>query len=78
MQVPELCEDLLDSVDQPLQIARDKTVGKDYLCNDYNRYGDSYRSHWSNQYEPAFEDGMEDGAKPSERMRKILDDWLLS
>ena len=28
-QVPELCEDLLSSVDQPLKIARDKTVGLD-------------------------------------------------
>ena len=27
VQVPELCEDLLSSVDQPLKIARDKTVG---------------------------------------------------
>ena len=41
--VPELCEDLFDSVDQPLRIARDKTVGKDYLLCDYNRDGDSYR-----------------------------------
>lgn len=43
-QVPSLCEDLLSSVDQPLKIARDKTVGKDYLLCDYNRDGDSYRS----------------------------------
>ena len=42
-QVPTLCEDLLSSVDQPLKIARDKTVGKDYLLCDYNRDGDSYR-----------------------------------
>ena len=42
-QVPSLCEDLLSSVDQPLKIARDKTVGKDYLLCDYNRDGDSYR-----------------------------------
>ena len=41
--VPDLCEDLLSSVDQPLKIARDKTVGKDYLLCDYNRDGDSYR-----------------------------------
>ena len=41
--MPELCEDLLSSVDQPLKIARDKTVGKDYLLCDYNRDGDSYR-----------------------------------
>ncbi|XP_072100870.1 F-actin-capping protein subunit beta isoform X3 [Mobula birostris] len=41
--VPNLCEDLLSSVDQPLKIARDKVVGKDYLLCDYNRDGDSYR-----------------------------------
>jgi len=41
--VPELCEDLLSSVDQPLKIARDKKEGKDYLLCDYNRDGDSYR-----------------------------------
>lgn len=39
----DLCEDLLSSVDQPLKIARDKQVGKDYLLCDYNRDGDSYR-----------------------------------
>ena len=42
-QVPELCEDLLSSVDQPLKIARDKETSKDYLLCDYNRDGDSYR-----------------------------------
>ena len=41
--VPGLCEELLSSVDQPLKIARDKAVGKDYLLCDYNRDGDSYR-----------------------------------
>ena len=41
--MPDLCEDLLSSVDQPLKIARDKNVGKDYLLCDYNRDGDSYR-----------------------------------
>jgi len=65
--VPDLCEDLLSSVDQPLKIARDKTVGKDYLLCDYNRDGDSYRSPWSNQYDPP----LEDGAMPSERLRKL-------
>nr|AAI35684.1 capzb protein [Xenopus tropicalis] len=50
--VPSLCEDLLSSVDQPLKIARDKVVGKDYLLCDYNRDGDSYRSPWSNKYDP--------------------------
>jgi len=65
--VPDLCEDLLSSVDQPLKIARDKQVGKDYLLCDYNRDGDSYRSPWSNTYEPP----LDDGAMPSERLRKL-------
>lgn len=42
-QVPNLGEDLLSSVDQPLKIARDKSTGKDYLLCDYNRDGHSYR-----------------------------------
>uniref|UniRef100_A0A671QM65 F-actin-capping protein subunit beta n=1 Tax=Sinocyclocheilus anshuiensis TaxID=1608454 RepID=A0A671QM65_9TELE len=62
-----LCEDLLSSVDQPLKIARDKVVGKDYLLCDYNRDGDSYRSPWSNKYEPP----IDDGAMPSARLRKL-------
>jgi len=65
--VPNLCEDLLSSVDQPLKIARDKIVGKDYLLCDYNRDGDSYRSPWTNSYDPP----LEDGAMPSERLRKL-------
>ncbi|KAK3105010.1 hypothetical protein FSP39_015120 [Pinctada imbricata] len=65
--VPSLCEDLLSSVDQPLKIARDKTVGKDYLLCDYNRDGDSYRSPWSNSYDPP----LDDGTVPSDRIRKL-------
>merc|ERR1711878_106211 len=34
---------------------------------DYNRDGDSDRSPWTNTYEPA----LEDGAMPSERLRKL-------
>ncbi|CAH0763110.1 unnamed protein product [Bemisia tabaci] len=65
--VPDLCEDLLSSVDQPLKIARDKEAGKDYLLCDYNRDGDSYRSPWSNTYDPP----LDDGSMPSERLRKL-------
>ncbi|KDR21348.1 F-actin-capping protein subunit beta isoform X2 [Zootermopsis nevadensis] len=65
--VPSLCEDLLSSVDQPLKIAKDKDMGKDYLLCDYNRDGDSYRSPWSNTYDPP----LEDGSMPSERLRKL-------
>lgn len=65
--VPNLCEDLLSAIDQPLKVARDKKVGKDYLLCDYNRDGDSYRSPWSNVYDPPFDEGIQ----PSDRLRKL-------
>jgi len=65
--VPDLCEDLLSSVDQPLKIQKDKETGKDYLLCDYNRDGDSYRSPWSGKYDPP----LDDGAEPSEYLRKL-------
>lgn len=65
--VPSLCEELLSSIDQPLKVARDPIVGKEYLLCDYNRDGDSYRSPWSNKYDPP----LEDGALPTDRLRKL-------
>jgi capping protein (actin filament) muscle Z-line, beta len=41
--VPDLSEDLLAAVDQPLKVQQCKKTGKDYLLCDYNRDGDSYR-----------------------------------
>jgi hypothetical protein len=41
--VPNLVEDLLSAVDQPLKVAHDKESKRDYLLCDYNRDGDSYR-----------------------------------
>jgi len=55
--VPDLVEDLLSAVDQPLKIAFDAESKKDYLLCDYNRDGDSYRSPWSNKYDPPLSDG---------------------
>ncbi|KAK9323188.1 F-actin-capping protein subunit beta [Lipomyces orientalis] len=65
--VPDLTEDLLSSVDQPLQVKRCKTTGKDYLTCDYNRDGDSFRSPWSNEYDPP----LADGTVPSDAIRKL-------
>lgn len=65
--VPELCEELLSSVDQPLKIQKDKETNKDYLLCDYNRDGDSYRSPWTGKYDPP----LDDGAVPSEWLRKL-------
>lgn len=65
--VPSLCEDLLSSVDQPLKVAKCRATGKDYLLCDYNRDGDSYRSPWSNKYDPP----ISDGAVPSDKLRSL-------
>lgn len=40
---PDYADELLGSVDQPLQVRTDSRTGKDYLICDYNRDGDSYR-----------------------------------
>ena len=66
---PQLTEELLESVDVPLDVKRCRKTGRDFLCCDYNRDGDSYRSPWSNEFEPPLEDG--DGVVPSDRVRKM-------
>jgi len=65
--VPDLTEQLLSAVDQPLKIAHDPVSRRDYLLCDYNRDGDSYRSPWSNKYDPP----LDDGAVPSPELRKV-------
>ncbi|KAL8714771.1 MAG: hypothetical protein Q9220_001284 [cf. Caloplaca sp. 1 TL-2023] len=64
---PDLTEDLLSSVDQPLQTRQCKKTKRDYLLCDYNRDGDSYRSPWSNEFDPV----VEDPEMPSEEVRKM-------
>ncbi|ROT35456.1 F-actin capping protein beta subunit [Sodiomyces alkalinus F11] len=80
---PDLTEDLLSSVDQPLGVRGCRQSGRDYLLCDYNRDGDSYRSPWSNEFDPPLDeaglggvsgagnDGAGEGAVPSERVRKM-------
>ena len=81
---PDLADELLDRVDQPLVERVDTFAGsggsggggkggKPFLCCDFNRDGDAFRSHHSNQYFPAdaakeLEDG---GVKPSDRLRSL-------
>lgn len=59
----ELTGDLLSTVDTPLQVNKCSDSGKEYLCCDYNRDGDSYRSPWSNKYFPPVLDS-EDAPPP--------------
>jgi capping protein beta len=65
--VPELTDDLLNHVDQPLKLASDGDAGKKYILCDYNRDGDSYRSPWSNKYNPP----MADGFMPTKQLREL-------
>ncbi|WPK23365.1 hypothetical protein PUMCH_000603 [Australozyma saopauloensis] len=65
----ELAQDLLSAVDKPLEVVRCAGSGKSFLCCDYNRDGDSYRSPYSNQYYPAT--GDEDSPFPSPALRKL-------
>jgi len=66
---PSLTEELLESVDIPLSVKRCTKTGRDFLCCDYNRDGDSWRSPWSNEFEPPVDDG--EGVVPSDRIRKM-------
>ncbi|OAQ81591.1 F-actin capping protein beta subunit [Purpureocillium lilacinum] len=80
---PDLTEDLLSSVDQPLAVRRCRQTGREYLLCDYNRDGDSHRSPWSNQFDPPLDEagaggigadgneGAGEGAVPSERVRRM-------
>lgn len=56
--MPELTDDLLNTIDQPLQSAKDAQKNIYLLC-DYNRDGDSYRSPWTSTYDPPLDDGVQ-------------------
>ncbi|GEM10936.1 WASH complex, F-actin capping protein, beta subunit [Rhodotorula toruloides] len=67
--LPDLADDLLSSVDQPLAVKVDSS-SREYLVCDYNRDGDSYRpvsSPWTNAYDPPLSDGTE----PSPKLRSL-------
>lgn len=66
---PELAADLLASIDKPLETARCSKTGKPFLCCDYNRDGDAYRSPFSNEY--VGNDVEEDAPKPSRHLREL-------
>ena len=43
-----------------VEVGEDETEGKPFLKSEYNAYGDSYRSPWTNKYFPEVEAGDED------------------
>ena len=64
---PDSAEDILANVDAPLQVFECEETKKHYLLCDFNRDEDSYRSPWSNKYQPKLADGI----LPNDRMRKL-------
>mmetsp|Transcript_26092 Transcript_26092/g.46346 ORF Transcript_26092/g.46346 Transcript_26092/m.46346 type:complete len:254 (-) Transcript_26092:3355-4116(-) len=63
----ELVDQIYQRADKPMEVAKCTTTGNSYIKCEYNRDGDSYRSPWSNQYQPAIE-----GANmPSESLRAL-------
>lgn len=69
LEGPELAQDLLSSVDTPLQIAKCGKTQKQFLCCDYNRDGDSFRSPYSNEYYPPT--GDDESPLPSAVLREL-------
>lgn len=68
----EIVADLLSSVDTPLVVQNCSKTGKDYLCCDYNRDGDSYRSPFSNVYYPELSSSeINDAPYPSDLLRQL-------
>eukprot|EP00286_Rhodomonas_abbreviata_P028947 CAMPEP_0181315388 /NCGR_PEP_ID=MMETSP1101-20121128/15349_1 /TAXON_ID=46948 /ORGANISM="Rhodomonas abbreviata, Strain Caron Lab Isolate" /LENGTH=278 /DNA_ID=CAMNT_0023422593 /DNA_START=92 /DNA_END=924 /DNA_ORIENTATION=- len=65
--VPDLVDDLLSAVDQPLHVMKCPESSKEFVLCDYNRDGDSYRSPWTNKYWPA----LDDGVLPPDHLRKM-------
>lgn len=70
---PDLAEDLLSSIDLPLTVMADpKAANREFLCCDYNRDMDSYRSPWSNDYFPQLPAAdLEESPFPSAPLREL-------
>ena len=59
--LPDVADELTSGVDQPLTVRVDQTTagaGREYLCCDYNREGQSWRSWRSNAFDPPLEDAF--------------------
>ncbi|KAL2894318.1 putative F-actin-capping protein subunit beta [Bienertia sinuspersici] len=65
--MPQHSSDLLSQVDQPLQVLCDEEIGKEFILCEYNRDADSYRSPWTNKYQPPLDDGL----YPSSELRNL-------
>jgi len=60
-------ETLCQIIDVPLSFKVDPKTNKKFICCDYNRDGDSFRSPYCNEYFPALD--VDDPFKPSDALR---------
>lgn len=68
--LPNQADDITASVDQPLGVRVDTSregAGREYLCCDYNRDGESWRSWYSNTYDPP----LDDAVTPTGKLREL-------
>lgn len=64
---PELQDEILQRVDQPLELGLDTQKGEYFFKSEFNRDGDSYRSPYTNTYYPPLDNGL----LPSPKIRLI-------
>ncbi|SNX86593.1 probable CAP2 - F-actin capping protein, beta subunit [Melanopsichium pennsylvanicum] len=78
--IPSYADDLYSSVDQPLKVKLDESKqghGREFLCCDYNKDGDSWRSWISDTYHPPIAPDADDmaddepGTRPSAPLRSL-------
>ncbi|KAJ1021600.1 hypothetical protein NDA16_003737 [Ustilago loliicola] len=78
--IPSYADDLYSSVDQPLKVKLDDSkqgAGREFLCCDYNKDGDSWRSWISDTYHPPITPDADDtadgepGTRPSAPLRSL-------
>ena len=54
---PEVVDQVYQRVDKPLNIGKCVSTGSDYILCEFNKDGDSFRSPWSNLYQPPTTEG---------------------
>ena len=69
--LPDHRDKLLSITDQNLIVAYDEAANREFLCCVYNQQGASFRSPWTNRYQPELDD---DGAVPEEDLRLFEQD----
>lgn len=62
--LPECSQEILQRVDTVPHVLLDAEAGRFFLCGDYNRKGDAFRSPWSNTYFPPSVIKMDESCSP--------------